>query len=179
VLISGKTQRLYVRQAFGPILESPVTILDADRRIGTHVFTAMERTNGDSNIRWSVVSLDDGRPHGGTVEPHGLARGGDGRGAPTLTDASNAKSALDRIVIPQDVLDRIVGIAPRSSLIITDEALSSETGNGTDFVVLLSGEPQGGIKIRRRGPGNEFSYARPRDRLPYWRSPFAGPYSTW
>ena len=45
------------------------------------------------------------------------------------------------------------GMAPRSSLIITDEALSSETGKGTDFVVLLSGEPQGGIKFRQRGPG--------------------------
>src|SRR6266705_4804105 len=45
VLISRKTQRLYVRQAFEPILESPVTILDADRSIGTHVLTAMERAN--------------------------------------------------------------------------------------------------------------------------------------
>ncbi len=44
VFISRKTQRLYVRQAFQPILESPVTIRDADRPIGTHVFTAMERT---------------------------------------------------------------------------------------------------------------------------------------
>jgi hypothetical protein len=76
-------------------------------------------------------------------------------------------------------LDRIAGIAPRSSLIVTDEALSSETGKGTDFVVLLSGEPQGGIKSRRRSPGTEFGYASPRDRLPYWRSPFAGPFSTW
>ena len=154
VLISRKTQRLYVRQAFEPILESPVTILDADRPIGTHVFTAMERTNGDTNMRWSVVSLDDGRPHGGVVEPQVQARGDHGRDVePMLTDPGSAKSALDRIVIPQDVLDRIAGMAPRSSLIITDEALSSETGNGTDFVVLLSGEPQGGIKIRRRGPG--------------------------
>jgi hypothetical protein len=46
-------------------------------------------------------------------------------------------------------------------------------------VVLLSGEPQGGIKSRRRGPGTEFRYARPRDRLPFWRSPFGGPFSTW
>jgi hypothetical protein len=52
---------------------------------------------------------------------------------------------------------RIAGIAPRSSLIITDEALSPETGKGTDFVVLLSGEPQGGIKSRRRSPGTEFA----------------------
>src|SRR5204863_4063852 len=67
VVVSRKTQRLYVRQAFEPILESPVTIQDADRPIGTHVFTALERTNGDTNMRWSVVSLDGGRPHGGVV----------------------------------------------------------------------------------------------------------------
>jgi hypothetical protein len=158
VLISRKAQRLYVRQAFEPVLESPVTILDADRPIGTHVFTVMERTD-DINMRWSVVSLDGGRPHG------------QGRDIePSPTDASSAKTALDRIVIPQEALDRISGISPRSSLIITDEALSSETGNGTDFVVLLSGEPQGGIKMRRRSPGNEFGYARPRDRLPFWPS---------
>jgi len=34
VFISRKSQRLYVRQAFQPILESPVAIRDADRPIG-------------------------------------------------------------------------------------------------------------------------------------------------
>ena len=180
VLISRQTQRLYVRQGFEPILESPVTILDADRPIGTHVFTAMERTSGDANVRWSVVSLDGGHPHDGVVEPQGRARGSHDRDAePMPTDPGGAKTALDRIIIPPDALDRIAGFAPRSSLIITDEALSSETGNGTDFVVLLSGEPQGGIKSRRRGPGAEYPYAHPRDRLPFWRFPFAGPFSSW
>jgi hypothetical protein len=180
VLISRKTQRLYVRQAFEPVLEIPVTILDADRPIGTHIFTAMERTNGETNMRWSVVSLESGRSHRAVLEPRGRARAGHGRDIePMPTDPGSAKSALDRIVIPQEALDRIAGITPRSSLVITDEALSSETGKGTDFVVLLSGEPQGGIKIRRRDPGAEFSYARPRDRLPDWRSPFAGPFHAW
>jgi hypothetical protein len=179
VLISRKTQRLYVRQAFEPIFESPVTIADPDRPIGTHVLTAIERSSGDANLRWSVVSLDGGRPPGGTIEPHGRVRRGSGRDVePMPTDPDGAKAALDRIVIPQDVLDRIAGIAPRSSLIVTDEALSSETGKGTDFVVLLSGEPQGGIKSRRRSPATEFPYARPRDRL-FWRSPFGSPFSTW
>jgi hypothetical protein len=176
VLISRKTQRLYVRQAFEPVLESPVTILDADRPIGTHVFTAMERTDGDNNMRWSVVSLNDRRS---TLESQGRARGGGHEAEPTTPDPDSAKAALDRIAIPQDVLDRIAGIAPGSSLIITDEALSSETGKGTDFVVLLSGQPQGGIKSRQRGPEVDFPYARPRDRQLYWRSPFAGPFSTW
>ena len=82
-----------------------------------------------------------------------------------MTDPDNAKTALDRIAIPQDVLDRVNGIAPRSSLIITDEALSSETANGTDFVVLLSGEPS----RRNRDPTTRSS-----DRI---RSPTRSPAS--
>ncbi len=159
VFISRKTQRLYVRRAFQPVLESPVTILDADRRIGTHVFTAMERTSGDTDMRWSVVSLDDGRQSGGAVELVSRTRGRGHDSTLTSAGPDGAKTALDRIVIPQDTLDRIVGMAsPRSSLIISDEGLSSETGNGTDFIVLLSGEPQGSLKIRRRGPGTEARY---------------------
>ena len=74
-------------------------------------------------------------------------------------------------------MDRIAGIVPRSSLIVTDETMSSETGKSTDFVVLLSGEPQGGIKNRRRTAASAFRYARPR--LPYWRSPFGSTFFSW
>src|SRR5262245_36502536 len=162
VFISRKSQRLYVRRAFQPIVESPVTILDADRPIGTYIFTAMERTNGDTT-RWSVVSLDGGRPHD-VAGPHGLAR--ENRDIEQTSEhPSGARTALDRIVIPQEVVDRIIGMtSPRSSLIISDEALSSETAKGTDFIVILSGHPQGSIKIRQRGPGAEVRYKRPRDR---------------
>ena len=159
VLVSRKTQRLYVRQGFEPVLDIPVTIQDPDRPIGTHIFTAMEQTGGDARLRWSVVSLEGTRSHAGVP----------------AAEPVSAKSALDRIVIPQEASDRIAGIAPRSSLIVTDEALSSETGKGTDFVVLLSGEPQGGIKMRRRDPVDEFGYARPR----VWRTPYGDPFSTW
>jgi hypothetical protein len=176
VLISRKAQRLYVRQGFEPVLDVAVTIQDPDRPIGTHIFTAMQRTSGETNLRWSVVSLENGPSHDGVSEPQGPARGAHGRddSAPKLIDPASAKStansALDRIVIPQEALDRIAGIAPRSSLIVTDEALSSETGKGTDFIVVLSGEPQGGIKSRHREPAAQISYARPRDR----RSLFGG-----
>jgi hypothetical protein len=178
VLISRKTQRLYIRQAFKPILETPVTIADPDRPIGTHVFTAIERSTDDANLRWSAVSLGGDRPPGATVELRG-ARASSGRDAePMPTDPGNAKAALNRISIPQDALDRIGNIMPRSSLIVTDEVLSPETGKGTEFVVLLSGEPQGGIKKRRRSPGTEFRYARPRS-SPFWRSPFGNSFSAW
>ena len=170
VFISRKSQRLYVRQAFHPIRESSVTIQDADRPIGTHVFTAIERAGGD-DMRWSVVSLKGGQ---GTLESPGLGGPNTERSS---TDTGGAKAALDRITIPPEALDRIEA-SPGSSLIISDEALSSETSKGTEFVVIMSDEPQGGIKMRRRSPDTEFRYVGPRNRQPYW-SPFAGPYSRW
>ena len=41
---------------------------------------------------------------------------------------------------------------PGSSLIISDEGASIETGKDTDFVIVMSAEPQGGLKARRREP---------------------------
>ena len=161
VLISRKTQRLYVRQAFKRILDSPVTFADPDRPIGTHVFTAAERTDDDAKLRWNVVSL----------------RGDSGRDGPPAKDAESAKAALDRITIPQEALDVIAGTVPRSSLIVTDEPPSSEIGKGTEFVVLLSGEPQGGIK-KRRSSGHAYRHVRWRNQH-YWGSPFGNPFFSW
>ena len=74
-------------EVFDTSIEVPVTIRDPGRRIGTHVFTAMARN--DAGLRWSAVTID----------------GGD-----------DAKGALDRISIPQEVLDRVAPTAlPRSS----------------------------------------------------------------
>lgn len=125
VFVSRKTQRLYVRRSFQPVLESEVTIADPDRPLGTHVFTAMDRREGDARLRWTAVSL---------------------------AGADGAKEALDRIVVPPDALDRIAAmVSARSSLIVSDEEQSAETGKDTDFIVVLSGEPQGSLKSRRRG----------------------------
>ena len=179
VFISRKTQRLYLRQAFRPILEIPVTIRDADLPIGTHVFTALEQTDGDGDMQWSVVSLVGAHQDNGMPELHGPGPG-DGHVERMRTDAAGAKAALDRIAIPKETFDQIAEmVSPRSSLIISDEALSSETGRGTEFVILMSGEPQGGINIRRHHPETGVRYEPWGGRLFYWRSPFASPYSTW
>lgn len=135
VYISRATQKLSVRRStrkpwadggevFDATIEVPVTIRDPDQPIGTHVFTAMAR-NG-AGLRWTAVTID----------------GGD-----------DAKNALDRITIPQDVLDRIAPTAlPRSSIIISDEPLSRETNYRTEFIAVLSNQPQGGFKTRRPTP---------------------------
>ena len=102
VFISRKTQRLYVRQAFQPILEIPITVRDADRPIGTYIFTAMERTG--THIRWSVVSLGSGRPGGSGDDLSGSVRKGHERDVvPIVSHLESAKAALDRITIPQEL----------------------------------------------------------------------------
>jgi hypothetical protein len=69
------------------------------------------------------------------------------------TDLPRAKAALDRIIIPEDTIDRIAQMmSPRSSLIISDEGPSSEISSGTEFVIVMSDEPQGGLAHRRPGP---------------------------
>jgi hypothetical protein len=132
VYISRATQKLYVRrnthkpwpdggEVFDATIEVPVTIRNPEKPIGTHVFTAMARN--DSGLRWTVVTIDDG---------------------------DDAKDALDRITIPQDVLDRIAPTAlPRSSIIVSDEPLSRETNYRTEFVAVLNNQPQGGFVTRR------------------------------
>jgi hypothetical protein len=144
------------------------------------VFTALEYADGDGDVRWSVVSVDGASRDSGVLEPHRPGRGASRDVEPMATDTGGATAALERISIPQDALDRISQlVSPRSSVIISDEAASSETGNHTDFIVLLSGEPQGGIKIRHRSPEARLRYDWRRDRPVYWRSPFGGMFSNW
>ena len=135
IYISRATQKLYVRrnthkrwpdggEVFDFSIEVPVTIRNPEKPIGTHVFTAMART--DDGLRWTAVTIDEG---------------------------DDAKGALDRITIPKDVLDRIGPTAlPRSSIIISDEPLSKETNYRTEFVAVLSNQPQGGFITREVSP---------------------------
>ena len=132
IYISRATQKLYVRrnthkpwpgggEVFDSTIEVPVTIRNPDKPIGTHVFTATARN--DAGLRWTAVTIDNG---------------------------DDAKDALDRITIPKDVLDRIAPTAlPRSSIIVSDEPLSRETNYRTEFVAVLSNQPQGGFITRK------------------------------
>jgi hypothetical protein len=133
IYISRATRKLYVRrnthkpapdgggEVFDTTIEVPVTIRDPDRPLGTHVFTALARN--ESGLRWTAVSIDD---------------------------ADNARNAFDRITIPQAVLDRIgPTVSPRSSIVISDEPLSAETNYRTEFVAVLSNQPQGGFITRK------------------------------
>jgi len=133
IYISRATRKLYVRRnthkpapdgggvVFDATIEVPVTIRDPGKPIGTHVFTALARS--DANLRWSAVTIDKG---------------------------DEAKNALDRITIPKEIIDRIAATTlPRSSIVISDEPLSEETNYRTEFVAVLSDQPQGGFITRK------------------------------
>jgi pyruvate/2-oxoglutarate dehydrogenase complex dihydrolipoamide acyltransferase (E2) component len=181
VFISRQTQRVYVRQGFQAIFDMPVTIEDAEKPIGTYVYTALDYVNDGADVRWSVISMTSS--HEATRrrsddDEDGYTRSrrshrGERNAEPHSADVTLAKAALDRVSLPQEAVDRISEVvSPGSAVIISDEALSKETGKGTDFVVLMSGEPQGGIKIRRR-PDSGRDYERP---YGYRRSPYYSPY---
>jgi L,D-transpeptidase catalytic domain len=147
VFISLKTQRLYVRQGYEPVFDAPVTIADPDKPIGTHVYTAVDYTNGGKDLKWTAVTLEH--------KNSDYAYNDDGRDRlsdatePPQTDLAKATAALDRITISPDVQARLAGaVWPGSSLIVSDETVSKETGKSTDFIVLVGTEPQGGIKKR-------------------------------
>jgi hypothetical protein len=160
LFISRANKRLYVRRAFRPVLESPVIILDDERKIGTHIYTVVTG-NADRVFRWNAISLDSGTSLRGL---HGVAHRG-GYPQERSTDSDGAKEVLDRIMIPKEVTDSIAEIiSPQSSLIISDEALSSETSKSTDFIVILSNELQGSLKVRRRGSGSAADNERARER---------------
>ena len=96
------------------------------------MYSAMAREG--AGLRWSAVTID----------------GGD-----------DAGSALDRITIPQEVLDRVAPTAlPRSSIIVSDEPLSAETNYRTEFVAVLSNQPQGGFITRKPTPPDDLRVAQ-------------------
>jgi uncharacterized membrane protein YgcG len=157
VLISRKTRRLYIRKNNSPIFEAPVLIRDADKPIGTFVWTALE-PDGADGMRWAMVSMYKNALN---IEPNAMAKQGSaiarhGEGAPA--DRSAAEAALKRLTLTDESIERISEVVlPGSSLIVTDEAPSIETGKDTDFVIFMSGEPQGSLTIRAH---HRDSYAR-------------------
>jgi len=167
VFISRKTQRLYVRQSREPLFDSPVSITDADGPLGTFVFTAVAYANAETELRWSVVSMYQNRNGPEPAENGKRQRAGRHTEA-AVADLAGARLALDRVAIPKEAIDRISEIvSPGSTLIVSDEALSRETGKATDFIVVMSHEPQGGLKIRRRHSEAEYRYRRQFNRAPY------------
>ncbi|MET0633950.1 MAG: L,D-transpeptidase [Xanthobacteraceae bacterium] len=134
VFISRKEGKLFVRKGFAPVFDVPVTIAQPEQPLGTHVYTALAVNEDNATLRWTVVTVPNNIAP--AKKPQAGRKGEPVVAAPSLPP-STASGALDRVTIPEEALDRIAELmSPGASLVISDQGLGGETGNGTDFIVL-------------------------------------------
>jgi hypothetical protein len=156
IFISRKEKKLFVRQGYEPLFSAPVTIRDEAAIVGNHVFTALESSEGNAGLRWVALTLPpeapapDRKKARTETKPAPVTYRFDNRGRRIEVPAAkvaeppapppptpSAAEVLDRIDLPQDLVDRIseyVGVG--ASLIISDHGLGYETGLYTDFIVV-------------------------------------------
>ena len=143
VFVSRRTKKIYVRQDFAPLFSAAVTIERPDEPLGTHVFTAMGYLDDGTTFRWNVVSLPGEEPKPARATEKKSEKDAKGKKHeaakpnPDPQPPETPQQALARIEIPQSVIDQISELmVPGSSLVISDQGLGEETGEGTDFIVV-------------------------------------------
>jgi hypothetical protein len=103
---------IYVKQDRKTIFDAAVSIADPDKPLGTHLFTIQNFGIGDSRADWQVISANED---------------------------SDARAALNRVNLPDDVRDRLERLlTPGSSMIVSDGGLNPETNKFTDFIVVTN-----------------------------------------
>jgi hypothetical protein len=140
VFVSRKEKKIFIRQGFAPIFEMPIAIDQPEQPLGTHVFTALEGSDGANGMRWNLITVPNDPSRPPETTRNSRRRGQAPAVAPTPVShraPSTAAEALDRIQFPQEAVDLIAErLIPGSSLVVSDEGLGRETGRGTDFIVL-------------------------------------------
>jgi hypothetical protein len=95
---------------------------------------------GGSSLRWTVVSIPSSTKRAAEPKATNGRKPRNERAvkaAAVVTPMPSASAALDRIVMPAEAVERISELMmPGSSLIVSDNKLSDETGEYTDFIVL-------------------------------------------
>ncbi|MEM7216141.1 MAG: L,D-transpeptidase [Pseudomonadota bacterium] len=131
-----KNGRILVRQHHKTIFEDEVAITEPEKPLGSHLLTATNFDAEKSDTDWLFVSLND-RVHrdinlrsGDAIDPTSARR--------------SIHDSLTRIEMDKRVRRQISRLlTPGSSIAISDNGLSIETGNkGTDFIVLTKPESQ-------------------------------------
>ena len=138
VFVTRKAGKLFVRHNYMPLFDVPIALKDPARPLGTHVFTAMELTEDGTGMRWTAITMPSEAPKADASRPHGKkSRREERKVAIAPVTSKAAVEALDRIEIPPDAADRISELlTPGSSLIVSDQGISEETGDETDFIIL-------------------------------------------
>ena len=125
------------------VFDVPVTIRDPEKPLGTHLYMAMPgqqgAPDGAAGLRWLVITIHDASTTTGE-EPRRHRRrhsSDDDDALHAALPAASASEALDRIEVPAEAREKVSEMLwTGSSLIVSDKAMSGETGEYTDFVIL-------------------------------------------
>ena len=130
---------LYVRQEFLDMFDAPIDMRDTAKPTGTHLYTAMHFDKDATSTEWTALT---------TARSSGKARRKCSwnrkkrrrtcRSIPApIVSSTSATEVLDRLEIPADIRNVVSELlTPGSSMVVTDNGISYETGKGTDFIVL-------------------------------------------
>ncbi len=137
IFVSRKTQRLYIRQGQVKVFDVPVSIREPEKPVGTHLFVAMPPEKGASSLRWQALTISDASTDTEESGRHRRRHSGDDEAPVAAPPAVSAAEALDRIEVAPEVREKISEMLwAGSSLIVSDKAMSGETGDYTDFIIL-------------------------------------------
>ena len=131
VFVSLKEGKLYVRQGWKPLFDAPISFENPAQPIGTHVYTAMGVKAGGPELRWTVISIPSGyrRQSPSCARNTAASRTASTRSRSRMIEPAGAAdpgAALDRIIMPPELVERISAmITPGSSLIVSDNRLSA------------------------------------------------------
>jgi lipoprotein-anchoring transpeptidase ErfK/SrfK len=143
VLISGKDQRMYVRQGMTPVFDAPLIVRPGAEPIGTHVFQAVGASG--EQLDWVTVSVptetlaDEVRYSKALRAALTTKHPGDPVD-PSIGPAA-ALRALERFDLGHELTEKLQELVWVGAwIIISEQPLSKETGGtttiGTDLVVL-------------------------------------------
>lgn len=132
-LVNRRTGMMYVRRAFAPIYEVPVTIDQPNQPIGAHVYVA--RKTDEQRLAWTTVSIA-----GAVREAHNTTGATKSDERPTLALPSSASEALKRVHLPPGAEQRLNQLLSQgATLIISDEdGRLRESQAGTNFIAIVN-----------------------------------------
>jgi hypothetical protein len=133
IFVSRKAGKVFIRQAWMPVHEAPVTFKDDGPAFGTHVYVAMGPSADGETMNWVSVSIPAPAPQPPRQRGKKPAQVPPASGV----EQETAAGVLARFELPEAtrrfIEDRLW---PGASLIVSDYGVSGETGLYTDFIVL-------------------------------------------
>ena len=136
VFISRREGKVFVRQGMTPLFDAPVTFQEPSRPLGTHVYQAMSADTTTGRIGWTAVTVPESLGYTESLDNRGPVRRGERSSPQTMGPPSDARGALERVVMSEKVRKKIAErLWLNGSIVISDHGLGTETGKGTDFIV--------------------------------------------